>query len=270
MGRKTDEKGETTTWLQRQGSRFQGVPLPFAKTVGSKFAAAGSPEVGKEDRIKDVDKYVEENLKGLTNEGILARAHNTNATTSDRELAALGQELSRRNLTAAPTATTPGLDPAKLAEFIKSAEKMGSVQSILNNRPELAAQTAAATPRMLPTGVMENTAEAMERAIGDAVKKIKISDVPLIDSRSLGDLMRPAHLPPTHEQATIAISMSISQLNKLAIEGGPGAAATYKDTVQRLVNAATAPGAPALPPAQLAKLNQLHDYVTTSPGWQYI
>jgi hypothetical protein len=270
MGRKTDEKGETTTWLQRQGSRFQGVPLPFAKTVGSKFAAAGSPEVGKEDRIKDVDKYVEENLKGLTNEGILARAHGTNAMTSDRELAALGQELSKRNLTAAPTATTPGLDPAKLAEFIKSAEKMGSVQSILSNRPELAAQTAAATPRMLPTGVMENMAQAIERAIGDATKKIKISDVPLIDSRSLGDLTKPAGLPPTHEQETIAISMSIPQLNKLATEGGPGAAAAYKDTIQRMVNAATAPGAPALPPAILAKLNQLDNYTTTSPGWIYI
>lgn len=270
MGRKTDEKGETTTWLQRQGSKLQGVPVPFAKTVGSKIAAAGSPDVGKEDRMKDVDKYTEENLKGLTNEGILARAHNTNAATSDRELAAIGQELSKRNLTAPPTATTPGLDPAKLAAFIKSAEKMGSIQSILNNRPELAAQTAAATPREISPGVMENMAQAMERAIGDAVKKIKISDVPLIDSRSLGDPTKPGHLLPTHEQATIAVSMSISQLNKLATEGGPGAAAAYKDTIRRLVNATTTPGAPPLPPATLGKLNQLDNYVTTSPGWQYI
>jgi hypothetical protein len=117
---------------------------------------------------------------------------------------------------------------------------------------------------------MENMAQAIERAIGDATKKIKISDVPLIDSRSLGDLTKPAGLPPTHEQETIAISMSIPQLNKLATEGGPGAAAAYKDTIQRMVNAATAPGAPALPPAILAKLNQLDNYTTTSPGWIYI
>jgi len=270
MGKKTDEQGNTSTTLQRVGSKFQGSPLPFAKTVGSKIASAGSPEVGKEDRIKDVDKYVEENLKGLTNDGMLARANGINAMTSDRELAAIGQELSRRNLTAPPTATTPGLDPTKLEALIKGAENMGSVQSLLNSRPELAAQTTAATPRMLPTGVMETTAQAIERAITDAVKKIKIADIPTLEARSLGDPSKPAGTSPTPEQENIAINMSIPQLNKLATEGGPGAAAAYKDTIERMVTAATAPGAPALPPATLAKLNNLYTYVSASPAWQYI
>jgi hypothetical protein len=64
--------------------------------------------------------------------------------------------------------------------------------------------------------------------------------------------------------------MSPQQLKKLVTEGSDEQTKAFKDSIEKMVVAATAPGAPPYPPAALANLNKLHAYITTSPEWQAV
>ncbi|HUC02237.1 MAG TPA: hypothetical protein VMA75_05090 [Candidatus Paceibacterota bacterium] len=252
------KKHETTTWLQRQGSRLQGVPIWGAKTVGSAIATTGSPEVLHEERKPDIEKYVKENLKGLDDEGMVARANSKDIISNPTAEAAIAQEIAKRNLT-----KHPNLSSSRMKELLENSEKMGNLQAILNNRPELAAQTSAGLPRFSAAlGRMETNAEAEERAIAEAAKKIKVADVTDLDYRSLGDPSGAG--APSAGQQTIALSMSIQQLGKLVAEGNDNQTRAYKDTINKMI--AAIPAGTPVPP----KLLKLKTYVDTSPAWQYV
>lgn len=268
MGRKTIN-GETTTTAQRVGSRMQGVPLPFAKSLGSKIAAVGAPATFHEKNKEEIKKYNTSELKGLDNKGLLDRANGKTAFVNLTGAAAIAQELAKRDL-------TKSIDSARMKQFLDVSEKMGNVQSILNNRPELAAQTSAAEPKTIIdpiTGIsrLETVLEAETRAISEATKKIKVPDVTDLNHKSLGDHTGSrASIPydPDDQRQTIALSMSPQQLRKLVTEGSSEQTRAFKDTIDKMMIAATTPGTTPLPPAIDAQLNKLHDYITGSPEWR--
>lgn len=153
-----------------------------------------------------------------------------------------------------------------MKSFIENSERMGNVQSILNNRPELAAQTSAAMPKFdAALGRMETAAEGVARAISDATTKIKTSDITDINYKSMGDPAGVAAI--TDAQKTVALSMSTGQLRKLVTDGNSNQTKAYKDTINRTMAAATAPGAPPMSAAAAAALHKLHTHVNTNPEW---
>ncbi len=263
MGKRTATNAagqtETTTALQRIGSRLQGVPVPFAKTAGSAIANKGSEAIFHEERAEDIKKYASSELKGLTNQGLIDRANSKGAFINPTEAAAIAQEISKRDLTGS-------IDPTRMKSFIENSERMGNVQSILNNRPELAAQTSAAMPKFdAALGRMETAAEGVARAISDATTKIKTSDITDINYKSMGDPAGVAAI--TDAQKTVALSMSTGQLRKLVTDGNSNQTKAYKDTINRTMAAATAPGAPPMSAAAAAALHKLHTHVNTNPEW---
>jgi hypothetical protein len=165
--------GQTTTRLQRLGSKLQTIPgvrhVPGMKTIGSNIARQGA--VTQKQAPEEVEKYRKENLDSLTDEAILVRAKSTTAFINQKEAAALGQELARRNLTDKLGPSSAGL----MDKYIAVAEKMGTAQSIYINRPDLV-QAREKSP-----GVMETRAEAMARV----VKKMKVGDITNLDPNTL-------------------------------------------------------------------------------------
>lgn len=119
------EKGEKPSWMQGAATRLSGIPIPGAKYLGgqlSKFAS-GTKE--------DAEKYRKDNLSHLTNEQILARAKNPLTKLNPVEVAAMANELAKRNL-------TDKLDDEKLTQYLIGAKKMGLDKEMLKTRPDLA------------------------------------------------------------------------------------------------------------------------------------
>ncbi len=266
MGRRTREnkqgKMETTTWLQRRAAQLQRVPF-VGEPLASVVSTAGSPEAFHEKHGEDIKKYAAKNLRALPDDAFLDRVK-TNSFADLTKSAGMSRELARRNL-------TEKIPEALLRKYMESSERVGDIQEIFNNRPELAAMTGAAQPRkkILPGGATrpETPEEARDRAIAEAVKKIKVSDAANINENSLGT--KGSTMPPTDEQKVIIMSLTPQQLSKIGSEGG-GNAAAFKNSVTQWVAAATTPGAPPLPPATLNNLNKLWNHVNTAPGWDIV
>jgi len=221
---------ETTTWAQRVGSRLQAVPIPGAKALGSKFAKQGADTT---ERTEKIEKYRKDNLTQLDNAGILTRANSRTAFLDPTEAAAVGHELARRNI-------INQLPPALQGQFLANAERMGNVQTILNNRPELAAQTEAGQPRFdVALGRMETAVEAAARAIRDAVRTIKNADIPQLDSRLLDS--DPAAMARnglvTADINNVVLNLNPSQLGAMGASGDPKQQRALTETIRRMVAA---------------------------------
>ena len=233
-GRRT-HKGETTTFLQRFGSRLQSVPIPGSHGLGSAIAQKGTDTA---HRSEGIEKYRKEKLIQLDNAAILSRATSSTAFADPIEAAAVGQELARRNIiNRLPT-------PALINRFVSNSERMGNVQAILNNRPELAADTEAGVPRFdVVLGRLETAAEAAARAIRDAVRGIKNADIPQLDSRLLdsdsGAMTRNGLNLAQVE--TVAMNLNPSQLGALGSSGSPGQQRALTETARRMVAALPSP-----------------------------
>lgn len=110
-----------------------GIPLPGLKTAG---AAIGRLSVARKE---EVGKYQKDVLGGLTNEALINRANSPTAFINPMESAAMANELAKRNLTEKLSAD-PKANDTRIAEFMKSASKMGVEKDILKARPDLASK----------------------------------------------------------------------------------------------------------------------------------
>jgi len=115
------ENGETTTALQRFGSRLQGVP--GLRGTGRTLAGMAAPAAVHESNAKEIQERASK-LKSLTNEGLIAAANKGSAFVNQKEAAAVGQELASRGL----------LDGANVGmnanEYIKTMGRMGNLKDI--------------------------------------------------------------------------------------------------------------------------------------------
>ena len=235
---------ETTTALQRFGSKLQGIPL--LRNAGTKIARTGSLEVMKKDREKDIKDYIDGDLKSLTNQGLTKLATSRLNFKSPMQSAAIGQELARRNLT-----LDPSIVPL-MPRFLQSSEKMGNMQAILNNRPDL---------------VQARQGEDRDQALKRSVGKIKVADIQEIDHRTLGD--QNAAGVPTVDQMNIALNISNPQLGRLGNEGSAEQVEAIRNTVRQARNQLAA-NPQSLSPEQQRNLTRIIDYTTNSTLWQTI
>ncbi len=153
---------ETTTALQRCGSRLQGVPV--LNGVGASLAGQAAPAALHEERKEDIKKYTDENLKSLTNDGLTKRAA-SNTFINPTQSAAIAQELARRNLTEKIDPKDRANNDRIMDRYVAEAARMGNLEAITNNRPDLM------PTREKPAsegGGMETQEEATARAIKSA------------------------------------------------------------------------------------------------------
>lgn len=243
-------KKETTTRLQRWGSKLQGIP--GFTGIGTYIAKQGAtvPKI----RPDEIDKYRKENLEALNGEGIIARATSATAFIDPSVAAAIGQELAKRDLTADPRVA--GLMP----RFISIADRMGNAQAIYNNRPDLAPPQRIEDPAHPGTYRDETPEEAIARVIG----KIKTADITQVNHKQLGTFNNPA-TPPSSTQLNAALTLSNPQLGAISRTDDPRQIEAVRNTLTwAQTNRA------GLSPEQQQKLDRARDYINRSPHWQSI
>lgn len=163
------ETKETTSALQRFGSRLQGIPIVGAlggRAAGSAIANYAAPKAVGAERKTEIEEYTKKNLTNIDNKGLLALANSKTSTLNPTQAAAIAQELAKRDLISK-------LDDKTQKKYLHYAESMGTAEAVYNNRPDLVA------PRMIPanptTGAparMETKEEAIARAVGNAKGEI--------------------------------------------------------------------------------------------------
>lgn len=163
------ETKETTSALQRFGSRLQGLPIVGAlggKAAGAALANYTAPKAVSAERKAEIEEYTKKNLTNIDSKGLLALANSKTATVNPTQAAAIAQELAKRDLISK-------LDDKTQKKYLHYAESMGTAEAVYNNRPDLV------EPRMIPanpaTGAparMETKEEAIARAVGNAKGEI--------------------------------------------------------------------------------------------------
>jgi hypothetical protein len=158
------ETKETTSWLQRQGSKLQGVPV--LRTVGAAAANFSAPKAVQEERKEDIKKYTSEKLTNIDNAGLMKLANSKTAFADPTKAGAMAQELAKRDL-------ITKLATDKQEKYLSYAEKVGTADAVYSNRPDLmpprtlAAVGTPGTAGYIPPR-MEAKQEAVARAIGNA------------------------------------------------------------------------------------------------------
>jgi len=214
---------ETTTRLQRVGSRLQNVP--GLKAVGVGMANVGAPEAIKKGNEKNVQDYVDNNLKSLTNDGIKARATSKTAFVNPTQSAALAQELARRNMTT-DTDIAPLMD-----RYVAAADRAGNLEKVTNNRPDLMPQRKDKTGAFI---------ETKEDAIARAVRSAK-GDVVQADADTF-NRAHPRTGMTTNQVDSAVLALSPAQLSVLSSDTSAGSQARQNNlssAVQDLVNSIT-------------------------------
>jgi hypothetical protein len=231
------EKGQTTTAMQRLGSRFAGIP--GIGGLGRRLAAEGA-KAGKQGP-DEVKKYNDQ-LRALDKFGLYAAANSSTAMLDPVYAAAIAQELGRRRL-------TQSIDPTRMATFMDYAQRMGVEQSILNNRPDLV------TPR---------PGETQEQAVARAVRDISPANIGEIDHTVLGD--RNTTMPST-EQIAAVLNLTNQHMHKLGEVGDADQIATTRDSLQKILAAGSA-GTLTLTSQQQESFHRLDEFIRKSPNWQ--
>jgi hypothetical protein len=202
---------ETTTRLQRWGSKLQNVPgfVPGARKLGTVMANASAPAAIQKNKEKEVQDYVDNNLKSLTADGLLARATSATAFANPTQSAAIAQELARRNLTNhAKITAKPGL----MDKYVAAADRVGGLEKVTSNRPDLMPQRK--DPR---TGaVVETREEATERAVRGAKANIVQANKDVFNRTAPMPGMTSAQV----DRATLALNTS--QLSAIGNDDSPG------------------------------------------------
>lgn len=193
---------ETTTGLQRFGSRLQSVP--GFKGVGSTIARGNAPETIKKGREEEIKTFIEHDLKSLTNEGVIARATAKTALVNPTKAAAIAQELARRNLT-----TDPRVAP-RMNDFVAAADRLGNLEKITANRPDLM------PPREKAPGIMETKEEATARAVKAAKGDIIQADAEVFNRAS------PKYGMNSRQVESAALALTPAQLTALGSDTTSG------------------------------------------------
>lgn len=148
---------ETTSWLQRQGSKLQGIPiLRGAGTAAANWSAPKAVHKSSEEEIKH---YTESSLANLDNNGFKKLVTSPLAFANPMKAAAMAQEIAKRDMT-----NDPDISPL-MNRFVEVAEKMGTAEAVFNNRPDLVEPREIAATATSPAR-METREEAMARAVG--------------------------------------------------------------------------------------------------------
>lgn len=230
---------ETTTAVQRLGSRLQAVP--GLRGIGSYVAKQGTIVAKK--RPEDVEKYRKDELMNLDNEAVISRATSRTAFVDPMKSAAIGQELARRNITNDPRVA------GRMNQFVQVAEQMGSAQGIYNNRPDL----IAARP-----------GESRNDAVARATRGTGVTNIAQIAHETLGDHANAA-AAPTADQTNVVLNISNPQLGRLGTEGDHRQIEAIRNTMTQL-----AANIAALTPQQQAQVNRVRDFINNNPNWQNI
>lgn len=245
---------ETSTALQRFGSRLQAVPV-LKKVPG--FQAIGQYVAGQGNTKKRYDENIEKErkgLEGLTNEGLLDAARVTSIDPSVQ--AAKAQELARRNM----------LDPSKigggnvgdgnkiLEGLVRSAEKMGNEQSLYNVRPELVKYSKK---------VAESNME-LKDAIADVVKKIPAGEANRMSHESMGSQNPLAEVG--HEIAATFLNMSNGQFAKIGAEGNFEQQQAIFNTFEQLKKTRSI-GGKEMDSRELDQLDRIEKHLNNNANW---
>jgi hypothetical protein len=205
---------ETTTWLQRRGSNLNTIPgvrhIPGVKGLGASIATATSPDAVKKGSEKDIQEYVDNNLKSLTNAAIVARATSKTAFANPTHAAALAQEIAKRDLT-----THPDVAPL-MNDYIAAADRLGNLDKVTANRPDLMPQR-----RDKGGPVIETKAQAIARAVKGAKADIIQSNA---ETFNLASARAGTNKSGMNEDGvkTAILSLSPGQLSAIGSDTGTG------------------------------------------------
>lgn len=264
---------ETTTWLQRQGSRLQAVP--GLRGTGAALARQTSPDAIKKSREVDIQNYIDHELKALPSDGLLARANSKTALVNPTTAAALAQELARRNL-------TDRVSASRMEGFVAAADRLGNLEKVTANRPDLMPRR-----RDPATGAfIESREEATARAVRSAKSDIIQADADTFDTTRIH---RPGMTHVEVERAVLSLSPA-----QLAALGSDTTAPRSQDRQNNITNAvrdliASIPGLVRLNPAngkneldpavlaaaiarrpELANLSKMVKHMDQSQNWDSV
>ncbi len=214
---------ETTTWLQRQASKLQGIPLLRGPAAAA--ARLGSPEAIKKEKEEKIQKYIDAQLRGLTKEGVISRATSKTAFFDEDHAAGLAQEIARRDLT-----TDPAIAPL-MNRYIAAADHAGNLEKVTSNRPDLMPQRET-IDRVTGATRMETEEEAIARAVRASKSDIVKANAKIFNRTGGAFGMTPARV----ESATLALSPA--QLGLIGSDDSPENAerqTNITDTIQELV-----------------------------------
>jgi hypothetical protein len=212
-GRQYDPKTkETTSWLQRQGSKLQGVPL--AGTVGQKMANWSAPKAVQKSSKEDIDRVIENELTNLDNAGLKKQALSKTAFANPVKAAAIAQELAKRDMT-----NDAEINPL-MDRYVEAAEKLGNSEAVFANRPDL-------MPRRKDTNgnYIETDEEAITRAVGGAKGEIVNVNAEIFNYANPGAAVAKLGLDPARAPDLIrnaVLKLSSSQLGVLGSDTSKG------------------------------------------------
>ncbi len=189
--------GEITTRGQRIATAISGIP--GFKGAAQRISAFSSPQA----KAEDVEKYRKDNLTPLANAALIRQMTTPGALTNRTAAAAMIQEAARRGLT-----NDKQLAPL-LERYIKTAQGMGNINTVLNNRPDLA-----------PIAVDAKTTQEKTEAIKKVMNRIRADKADEISHEAF-------------KNEDVVLGLSNSHLERLARVGEP----RQKDEINKIIKA---------------------------------
>jgi len=211
--------GEVTTRGQRMAAAISRVP--GFKGVAQRISTFSSPQA----RAEDVEKYRKDNLVHLSNEALIRQMSAPGAFVNRTAAASMIQDAARRNLTG-DARIAPVLN-----RYLETAQGMGNINTVLNNRPDLAPILDRTRP---PADVIQRV---MQRIRADKADEI-------------------SHDALQHVEVLLALDNS--KLRRLGTVGEQ----RQKDAVENAINLAITNIA-TLTPQQQVRLNDIEARVRT-------
>jgi hypothetical protein len=189
-----EKAGEVTTRGQRFAAAISRVP--GFRRVGQKLSAFSAPQA----RAEEVEKYRKDNLVNLSNDGVINQALNPAIRLDRRAEAAVAQELAKRDLIKDSRITpVPGKVSPLLERLLKTSQSMGNINTVLNNRPDLAASAVGLSMGLDIKKVMAKIrADKADEISHDAFK-----DVDVVSNLSQSHLDRLGRVGETRQKDAI-------------------------------------------------------------------
>lgn len=223
IGRKTDNKGVTTTGLQRMGSTLAGAKI-LNKIPGVRGAAQGLggavAQVGVvKPKGEEVEKYRKDNLESLTKDAIKTMAENPTLLLDPIKAAAVAKQAAKKGV---------DLDEKVWQKHIENAERLGTTADIYSARPDLAATRINDKHRKdaeeeLKKQKKEITPDAVKKlaelkAIEKATSGIKIENITNLQTSVIEwdpEADKPEKSELTDKKISALLSLSTGHLAKL-------------------------------------------------------
>lgn len=208
---------ETTNRGQRIGAALSRVP--GFKGIAQRVSRISSPAA----QAEAVENYRKTNVLHLSNEAFLNQAASNLAFSSPTQAAAFAEEAARRNLT-----DNQRLAPY-LQRYLQTAQRMGNVNKVLNNRPDLA--------------------PIVGQTVQQAMLRIRADKADEISHDAFGN---PAH------GLDVVLSLDNSKIRRLGSVGEQ----RQKDAIENAINNAIN-NIHLLTPAQVAALDHVEAQIRT-------